>query len=137
MPFNEETIDHAEIIFRGRPTGYEAFPDEFSVARLTFDVEETYRGRVTESWVAVWQNSTFGIPDSLSDFMIRFGDDVVVGLAPPGSIAPMDAPSAAIIGPKNPIFWEIPWVIQAPCAPPFMGSYSQFEAALRSRGVIE
>ena len=137
VEFNEETIDYAETIFRGRPIAYEAFPDEFAVARLTFEVGETYRGTSAETWVVVWQNSTFGLPDDLAAFISWLGDDLVVGIAPPGSIGPMHAPSATVIGPKDPDLWEIPWVIQSPCAPPFMDRYSHLEAALRNRGVIE
>lgn len=137
-PFNERTIDDAEVIFRGRPIAYARMEDEFVTARLGFQVMETYRGEHRRTWHVVWQNSTYSIPDNLWEFVERYGWDVVVGLVPPGWRGRVDDPrSYVVIPPSSGRLWELPWVLQVPCSPPFMGAYWEIEPLLRRRGVVD
>ena len=135
-PFDEGLVDYADTIIRARPTGHEILQSEHS-AKLTFEVVEVYRGSAQGQAIAAWQNSTYELPANHSHFSRAYGDDLIVGLVAPGGTEPMDYASGAITGPRHPALWEIPWVLQQPCRPPFMGEYLQMEPLLRRRGVIE
>lgn len=140
FPFEMTTVEAAEVIIRGRIVGYEVLEDEFAAAKLSFLVMETYRGEHFPYREVVWQNSTFEIPGNLSEFINRYGGiDLGVALVSSGSVGQFDIerPSFAVIPPRNPDLWELPWVLQAPCAPPAMGDYRYFIPMLKQAGIIE
>lgn len=139
-PFNEEIIDEAETIIRGRVVAYEPIrsgsTNRITLAKLTFDVVETYRGLEAPSHSAFWSNSTFGLPADLADFMGDYGDIVIVGLGAL-QLDKTRPEKARKIKRHAPELFETPWVKQAHCAPAFMGRPERFEPILRRRGVID
>lgn len=133
-------MEAAEIIIRGRIVGYEVLEDKFVNAKLSFLVIETYRGEHLPYRDVVWQNSTFGIPSNLSEFITRYGGiDLGVALVSSGFVGQfgIERPSFAVIPPRDPDLRELPWVLQAPCAPPAMGDYRYFIPVLKQAGIIE
>lgn len=121
MEFNPEDVDRAKIIIRGKPVAYENLTKPMATAKLTFEVEKLYKGEASEKIDVIWQNSTFGVPETLEEFERSYGESLVVGLIEFDTPIPMKAPSAAIFGlPKE--LQSYHKILQAPCAPPFMFS---------------
>ena len=102
-------------------------------------------GRKSESlWEAIWQNSTFGLPDDLADFIEQHGTEFVVGLT---NVNNPEASADPTAGNRE------PHILQNPCAPPYLFGVkddsvtwilfdnwnegrAKVEAALRDRGYL-
>lgn len=121
-PFEIDDIKLADAIVIGRVSNYEV---RERYAALTIDVERAFEGEeyVTDprlgygQQVSVsWQNSTFNLPEEITD------ERRIFALQQAGSESPpLRGPSAAIHG--DPQGYEYT-ILQAPCAPPFMFPYS-------------
>lgn len=138
-PFNVADMDLAEVIFRGRIEIYEKLPNfSNNTVKMNFLVLQTYKGpHEPEFFDAIWQNSTYGVPEDLS------GLEVIVGLAP------------RYLRPKEfPGLQDQHWILQVPCRAPFMfildsdgrlrsfmfssrQERSSVEQTLRERGMIK
>lgn len=92
-------------------------------ARFDVQVEEVLAGVAPERLAATWDNSTFGIPDTMPTGPFLFA------LRKPSSrIPPLRGPSATVMPSREP---NALTVLQAPCSRPFM-----FESGSReARGV--
>lgn len=142
-PFIIGDMDAAAVVFRGRIEGYEKLSKDSNTVRLRFVVIQTYKGPPEPvSRDAIWQNSTYGVPDDLYEFTESFGHEFIVGLGPRYSNSKDDQ--------------EVPdqrWVLQKPCRPPFLFGVKEghvtmilasdaqdqdrVEQALRKRGMIK
>lgn len=144
-PFSDTYFDAGHTIFRGKPMRYRLLkfpteitsiiPEEFRgeareyAAEITFAISDTLRGEARDPWVAVWENSTFGLPRDLNAFRDEIGDDLVIVLRDPGD--KFDS--------LQPIYRQtsLPMIAQRPCHEPAMQAFDVMEPVLRRRGLID
>ena len=89
-------------------------------ARFDIRVGEVLAGRAPRTVRVTWSNSTFGLPKALA------GGTMLIALAKPGGKRPpLRGPSATIMPNREP---NLPTVLQAPCASPFMFAANSNEA---------
>lgn len=122
VPFEVHDIAKADIVFLGKLRSYERLPNEYSMAKLQFDVQHTYRGKASKFIDIVWQNSTYGVPLDKEKFLQYYGEELIIGILNAEDQLPLRAPSAYIPGYKNQELKTYPLVLQAPCSSPFMFS---------------
>ncbi len=89
-------------------------------ARFKVVVDKVLVGKSPKVISVIWDNSTFGEPETMKK------GQYLIGLREPGSkIPPLRGPSATILPAPNP---KSLTVLQAPCAPPFILESTSAEA---------
>lgn len=106
------------------------------IAKLTFEVMETYKGRAAPTWSVFRSNSTYGLPENLAEFNSLYGEDLVVGLGP-WDISEQPEADVVAIRSAFPELFELPWVAQEDCAPPFMAEFERLAPVLRRKGILD
>lgn len=81
-------------------------------ARFTVIVDEVLVGKAPKTLTVTWDNSTFDEPETMAP-----GRYLVALRNSKSASPPLRGPSATILASRQP---ELPTVLQAPCAPPFI-----------------
>lgn len=81
-------------------------------ARFVVQVDEVLAGDVSETFLATWDNSTFGEPSTYSSESL-----IMAFRRPESPTPPLRGPSATVLANPEP---ETLTVLQAPCAGPFI-----------------
>lgn len=110
QPFKINHADAAETVFFGTVSSYETRADN-SAATITFRPLEFYRGNAAAEVTALWHNSTFGLPETMDDFVQDYGTKLVVGI-----YKPAPSPKAK----HNQPLQSSNLIVQAHCHGPFM-----------------
>ncbi|WP_113771966.1 hypothetical protein [Kiloniella litopenaei] len=97
-------------------------------ARFDIDVREVLLGNVSDTITVTWNNSTFGEPDNLSDFLYLIALSNPVDTHPP-----LRGPSATIPPSVEP---NLMTVLQAPCSSAFIFENSS-QNATKIRQIIK
>lgn len=113
-----QMVAHTPVVIRGSLVAIEL--KAHGAAELTFSVSETLRGPEAAQWTVHWAaESVIGVPEDLAAFHERYGDTVVVGLAPD------DAGEATGS------------LVQEMCGKPFVDSIERLEPLLREVGIVD
>ena len=141
----ENTIDHADIIFRGSLVAIEPASGLMGKFKLKFEVVETFRGIETSSWTVIWNHGSTGISKNLLDDKRKIGEDFVVALVlvdhlvnKQGTRVPAPGVDLGILDSMDRDSQHLPWVLsEGPCSPPVMGSFIRMEPLLKRRNIIK
>ncbi|EFO33541.1 hypothetical protein TRICHSKD4_0647 [Roseibium sp. TrichSKD4] len=120
VPFHAPDTKAANIVFSGEIKSYRKLHEEFASAVVTFNVTQIYRGNAGSEVTALWQNSTFSVPEDLVEFTALFGSRLVVGITSHKTRLPLRGPSATFMPLNDEELSSLPRILQAPCSDPFM-----------------
>jgi hypothetical protein len=117
-PFHIEDVRQADTVFVGRLVGYEVVPFNMDTGRggyalLTVRPDTVLRGEASGTIQLYWRNSTFGLPENL-EFP---GQILIATVGADAPSLPLRGASATVYPNERP---DIPAVLQAPCASPFL-----------------
>ena len=116
-PLDIADIEKAMLVVRGRVVEYRRLaPADAQTAErnalIRIEVAETWRGSERDEWQILWGSESSELPEDWP-----FGDDIVLAALMPVALQTLPAPGDGASREPEPL---LPWVLQAPCAPPFI-----------------